>query len=86
MCLGRLDEAMADMKQLLTLEPGNKAAMSQIAQIKDKQKTQDNKDKKVFAKMFGSSSKPAAPKPAAESQPPKEDDKIVELGDDTRMN
>ncbi len=73
---------MADMKQLLTLEPGNKAALSQIAQIKDKQKLQDNKDKKVFSKMFAPSPKVAAPKAA---EVPKDEEKIEELGDDTRM-
>lgn len=43
--LGQLDEATKDLKQVLALDPANKAAEKQLALVRQKQRVQDSKDK-----------------------------------------
>jgi len=64
----KLDEALADLKAAQSQEPDNAAVKNQIAIVRQKQKKQDNKDKKVFGKMF---SKPGVLTP--EAPPAKEE-------------
>ena len=64
---GKLDEAMADLKAAQGQDPDNVSVKNQLALVRQKQKQQDNKDKKVFGKMFakpGALSPKAAPAPA----------------------
>ncbi|EKX48016.1 FKBP-type peptidyl-prolyl cis-trans isomerase [Guillardia theta CCMP2712] len=76
----RLEDATKDLKQALTVDPENKAAKQQLLL--------DQKDKKVFGKMFAKPGALATEKPASapkKEEPAKEEEKIEELGEDTRI-
>jgi len=95
----KLDEAISDLKAAQAQEPDNAAVKNQIAIVRQKQKKQDNKDKKVFGKMFSKpgaltpqgppkEEEPAKPEEAAETAGAEDkagDDVDVTLGDDTKM-
>eukprot|EP00301_Raphidiophrys_heterophryoidea_P019770 c4624_g1_i1.p1 GENE.c4624_g1_i1~~c4624_g1_i1.p1 ORF type:complete len:517 (-),score=111.62 c4624_g1_i1:849-2399(-) len=50
--LGELDLARKDLQHVLEIDPSSKDAEKLIAAVNQKQKQQDQKDKKVFAKML----------------------------------
>ena len=58
MQLQEYTEAIGDFKEVQRLEPGNKAAQAQIERCKKQIKTQENKEKKMYAGMLGSLSSP----------------------------
>ena len=46
------EDAIADFQEVLKVEPGNKAAATQIAQSKHKLKVIKDREKKRYANMF----------------------------------
>ena len=51
--LGEYEKALKDLHEAFTLEPENKEIENEITRVKEEMKKQKEKDKKVYAKMFG---------------------------------
>lgn len=50
--LGEIDNAVKDFARVNELEPGNKAAINQLTICKRQIKESNEKEKKIYAKMF----------------------------------
>lgn len=46
------DEAMSEFREVINVEPGNKAAQKQVEVCKNKQKSQRDREKKLYSTMF----------------------------------
>jgi hypothetical protein len=60
--LGELMEAARELGRILEAEPGHAEAARELVRVKAAQKAQDDKDKRMFGRMF-------APRPAAQPAP-----------------